>query len=237
MISLEPIQSLWIGHKLSPMHQLAIRSFLANRHPFHLYVYDCVIGLPEGVTLKDAGELLPEKEVFAYQTGPGKGSVAAFSNLFRYTLLFERGGWWVDTDVVCLRPFFGDYVFASERHATTGEVGLASCVIRCPRGSDVMKWCRDRSRDMDPATLKWGQTGPRLLAQAVRQFGLQHSVRPPSTFCPLDYKEFERVERGNFRLPDNSLSIHLWHEMWRRKDTHPRGNPGSIYRQLESLYG
>ena len=47
---------------------------------------------------------------------PDSGSLAAFSNLFRYKLLLERGGWWVDTDVICLRPFRvrDELVIASE---------------------------------------------------------------------------------------------------------------------------
>jgi hypothetical protein len=42
--------------------------------------------------------------VFFYgdRAGIGRGSVSAFSNLFRYYLLHQMGGWWVDADVVCL---------------------------------------------------------------------------------------------------------------------------------------
>lgn len=99
------IQSLWIGNRLSAMERLAIQSFLANGHDFHLYCYNDVEGLPAGTVVRDGNDILPESRIFAYADGFAKGSHAAFSNHFRYKLLLERGGWWVDTDVVCLRPF------------------------------------------------------------------------------------------------------------------------------------
>src|SRR6187401_3043571 len=87
------------------MERLAIRSFLANGHSFHLYAYDSIDGLPEGAVVKDGNKILPASQIFTYREGFAQGSPAAFSNFFRYKLLLDRGGWWVDTDVVCLRPF------------------------------------------------------------------------------------------------------------------------------------
>src|SRR4051812_10885773 len=90
------INGLWIG-QLSPLEQLCIRSFIVQGHPYHLYTYDALDNVPAGVTLQDAGQILPKSLIFRNQLGKGKGSVAAFSDLFRYKLLLERGGWWVDT--------------------------------------------------------------------------------------------------------------------------------------------
>ena len=46
------IQSLWVGEKLSVMEILSISSFLQKGHPFHLYVYDDVKGVPDGVNIE-----------------------------------------------------------------------------------------------------------------------------------------------------------------------------------------
>ena len=110
----DPIQSLWIGGELSPMEQLSIASFLAHGHEYHLYSYGEVGRLPKGAVLKNAEEILPKTAIFQYRQHP---SYAGFSNFFRYRLLLRKGGWWVDTDVVCLKPFAFDapYVFAAER--------------------------------------------------------------------------------------------------------------------------
>src|ERR1044072_9789319 len=101
----EVIQGLWIGRPLSGLERLSMTSFLRHGHEYHLYCYDDVREVPTGVLVKDANAILPAADIFTYQQGPGQGSLAAFSNVFRYRLLLERGGWWADTDAVCLRPW------------------------------------------------------------------------------------------------------------------------------------
>src|ERR1043165_5401661 len=110
------IQGLWIGPELSVMEQLSIVSFLRNGHDYHLYTYAELPNVPAGALIKDANAILPSSQIFQYKDRP---SYAGFSNHFRYKLLFEHGGWWADSDVVCLRPFdFADeYVFSSESAA------------------------------------------------------------------------------------------------------------------------
>ena len=206
------MQSLWIGARLSAMEALSIASFLHHGHEYDLFVYDDVANVPRGVTLRDAREILPRDRVFQYRQF---ASVSGFSNMFRYKLLVERGGWWVDTDVVCLRPFeFGsDHVFASE--IADGNVSVSSCVLRAPKGSDAMHYALDVCEAKDPQQLEWGETGPRLMAEVVDLFGLRDAVQPPQTFCPLRYDEWARV-LDDVALPDDAFAVHLWNEMWRR---------------------
>jgi len=82
---------LWIGPRLSALERLAMASFVANGHAVHLYTYEHVDGVPEGVDRLDAAEILPQSAVFTYADGFGKGSPSAFANRFRYKLLLERG--------------------------------------------------------------------------------------------------------------------------------------------------
>jgi hypothetical protein len=93
------IQSLWIGERLSTIERLSIQSFLTNGHEYHLYVYSDVGEVPSGVVLKDASSIIPRDGIFTT-----RGSLSIFSDWFRNELLFARGGYWVDLDVVCLRP-------------------------------------------------------------------------------------------------------------------------------------
>ena len=114
MKTLPVIQGLWIGNSLSTMEKLSILSFLKNGHPFHLYIYDDLEGVPEGTILKDASKVLTPDRIFKYKT---HNSYAGFANLFRYKLLHEKGNYWVDIDIICLRPFVhtAEHVFASQR--------------------------------------------------------------------------------------------------------------------------
>ena len=87
------INFLWIGSPLSAMETLSLSSFVAHGHPVNLYVYDEVRNLPPGVHVSDAGEIIPRSRIFRVGAPEEKGSFANFADLFRYTLLWEKGGW------------------------------------------------------------------------------------------------------------------------------------------------
>jgi len=213
------------------MEQLSIASFLENGHEYHLYVYDAVKNVPAGAVIKDANEILPASRIFQYKH---QASYAGFANFFRYKLLLERGGWWVDTDVICLKPFdfVDEYVFATELDGER-EV-ISSGVIKAPAGSDVMAYAWQRCDEKDPQQLKWGETGPQLMTEAVRRFSLEKYKKPYHYFSPLDYKEWRRVLEPGV-LYEDSYAIHLWNEMWRAagQDKNARYDRNCLYEQLK----
>lgn len=211
-----PIQSLWIGEALSPMERLSLGSFVAHGHEVDLYVYGEVANVPPGVRLRDASEILPASRIFRYRE---HDSVAGFANFFRYKLLFERGGWWTDADVVCLRPFtFADaYVFASE--ISYKRKNITNCVIYAQPGSPMMERAWQICEARDPSTIRWGETGPRLCTQLVAELGLERYVQPPEVFCPVEWANWQSLADPAARLPRLSRkthAVHLWNEMWRR---------------------
>ena len=95
----QTFQAFWFG-QLTACERLCIKSFLDNGHRYVLYSYDRDVDVPGGTEIADAGQIYPRDPVFFY----ANGSVSAFSNMFRWRLLYEKGGWWVDTDVFCLTP-------------------------------------------------------------------------------------------------------------------------------------
>ncbi|NBW98267.1 hypothetical protein EBR03_01710 [bacterium] len=215
------IQTLWIGPKLKPIHTASLKSFLNHHHEIHFYCYEPVEGIPDGITVKDASEILPSHQIFSYQQGPGKGSFSAFSNIFRYALLFKKGGIWVDTDIFCLTPWNFDstpYLFASETLTTESERITASCVIKTPPESPLMKYCWEESLKHSPESLQWGQIGPQLLNRAVHQFGLTSFIRPSWEFCALGWDETELLSNPQhfWQPPRRAMGLHLNHEMLRR---------------------
>jgi len=131
------IQSLWIGSSLSKLEQVCLKSFIDNGHEFHLYTYEDVDNIPEGIIIKDGNEILDKSEIFRYQNG----SVSAFSNLFRFTLLYKKGGIWVDTDVICVKPFLfeDEIVIMSEPDKYYNENIITSCFIKLPQNSLISK--------------------------------------------------------------------------------------------------
>jgi hypothetical protein len=102
------VHGLWINGNMTSLELLTIHSFIDHGYEFHFWTYNQSIqDLPQSVLLKDANEIIPTKEVFQYsnenQFGHGKGSYAGFSDIFRYKLLYEYGGWWTDMDITCLK--------------------------------------------------------------------------------------------------------------------------------------
>jgi hypothetical protein len=225
------IQSLWIGGELSPMEQLSIASFLHHGHTFDLYAYDEVTNVPQGTTLRDANEILPRERIFRYRE---HDTVSGFSNYFRYRMLLEKGGWWVDTDVVCLRPFDfeSDHVFASE--PTRDGRTPASCVIRAPRGSAAMQLAWERCDARDTSSIGWGETGPRLVKEIIRDCALEDFVQPPEVFCPVPFFAWRTIVDGAPpRFNGTTRAVHLWNDMWRRAGTSKNVvPPGTLYAEL-----
>ena len=236
----EIIQGLWIGPALSVMERLSISSFLAHGHDYHLYVYDDVRGVPAGAVVKDAGVILPASMVFQYRDFK---SYAGFSNFFRYKLLLDRGGWWADADIVCLRPFDFDerhvFVFSSEL-SRGGEEVVNAGVIKSPAGADAMAYAWGTCAAKDAGRLVWGETGPGLVAETVRRFSLESYVQPPGVFCPVPLFEFEKVvEPGaSWEFGEATRAVHLWHEAWRRVglDKDRQYHPDCLYERLKRRY-
>jgi mannosyltransferase OCH1-like enzyme len=206
------------------MEQLCIRSFLAHGHSFQLYVYGDVKNIPEGTTVKDGNAILSHTEFFVPETGYCRGSPSAFSNIFRYALLYKKGRMWVDMDVVCLRPFDfrEEFVFASQRQPDGSTVVNANVIGAAPH-SPIMKQCFEeasalRQRFMKPEESLAVLTGPVLLDRAVRDHALEKFVRAPETFCPVPYWEMKHLTNPAYQLPvtDQTYAVHLWHENWRQ---------------------
>jgi hypothetical protein len=203
-------QSLWVGGALSPLEIACIRSFLARGHAFRLYCYDDVANAPAGCERADARDIVAASEVFAYGHGREQGSYAGFADLFRYKLLLDRGGWWVDTDVVCLatdvpEPRIG---LAPEQ---PGRINGA--IMRFPAGHPAMQAA---GKDIG-----WCDTGPVCVTAIVERFALAPLLAAQHAYYPLHWSEYTALilpERRAFvreRL-SGATFLHLWNEMFRR---------------------
>ena len=240
----EIVRGLWIGPRLSSLEQLSIRSFLQNGHPYHLYAYDPVEAVPEGTTVLRAEDVLPRGRIFRYGSA---ASYAGFANLFAYKVLLDRGGYWTDCDMVCLRPlsFAAPYVLPAER-GERGSPVVNNCIIKSPAGSEFMRRACEFADGKRGEELRWGETGPQLITRLVRELGLQQYVAPPVVFCPIDHWEWWRAISGTLAsrvrlrllITRRTHAVHLWNERWRRnhadKDaTYP---PRSLYARLQARY-
>ena len=114
---MKEVQSLWVGPQLSILEVMCIKSFQRVGHTFILYTYEKVKNVPKGTIIKDANTIIKKKNLFDF-----KSSLLPFSDIFRYTMLYKNGGYWVDLDMIALKPldFKEPYVFSSERTIQKG---------------------------------------------------------------------------------------------------------------------
>jgi mannosyltransferase OCH1-like enzyme len=231
------VQGLWIGSDLSAMEHLSISSFLKNGHEYHLYTYGHVGNIPAGTVVKDGEEILPSSMIFQYQQHK---SYSAFSNFFRYKLLLEKGGWWIDTDLVCLKPFDfpEEYVFSSER--AVGKEFINSGAIKAPAASGLLAYAWEICQKKNREELVWGEIGPRLMADAIKRFSLERYVKRYDVFCPIGYSEWNKILDSDitWEFGEETYAIHLWNEFWRRadQDKNRRYHPNCLYEQLNRKY-
>lgn len=232
------IHGLWIGTELSYMEQLTIRSFVRHGYTFNLWLYGSFSHeLPEGCVGRDASEIIQAESIFRYknksQFGIGKGSISGFSDIFRYKLLHDVGGWWVDMDVTCLKPFNYDEPYFFREHHSLPLVGN---ILKAPKGSALMWACyQEASVSVDENNRDWHKP-IEILAGNVKRFGLEKYI--VSGVSNTD--EWHKVKyfvAGNAKLPNGWCFIHWCNEVWRSNNISKNNMVyGSVYGKLLLSY-
>jgi len=149
-----------------------------------------------------------------------RGSLACFSDFFRYKLLAQEGGWWFDTDVVCLAPsdaFAGDPPnvagFENASVVANGVLTLEPSVAH-----DLFDAAMDLGRSKG-WRFAWGDVGPRLV---TRHLGALPSERrwlaPTSVFYPYEsgmaLQALDPDRRDEIAsLANGARTFHLWNEI------------------------
>jgi hypothetical protein len=231
------IQSFWYGKTISTMEKLCISSFLKNGHTVDIYTYDDIADLPSGTNQLDANLILPKANIF-YDSA---GGIAAFSDWFRYKMLYEKGGWWIDLDMICLKPFniIEDYCFATENFSSNYQTGITCCVIKSPARAEFLKIILERIESSAPhRDIEWGTYGPGLIHSVLQEFDSAQYIMPVHTFCPVDWTDMGTIAHEERDLPSDALAIHMWNNLWRINniDKEKTYHPNSIYEQLKTKY-
>lgn len=209
-MNLPVIQSLWIDGALSRMERLAVQSFIDNGHEFHLYTYGKVGNVPSATVIRDGNDILPKGKIF---TNQHSNSLGPFSDWFRYALLAANGGFWVDMDIICLKPFDfePDIVFAD-----TPNGGFHTAVLKFPAKHPCMLWLSDYC-----ASIPEPENTPHFhffhqLTVAINRFQLGRYALPATTFYPLEVNPYQHLFGGgnskNAENPHsfgNAYAIHL----------------------------
>jgi len=223
----DPIHCFWSDALLNAMSHLSLQSMIRQGHPVKLYTYDDVATMqalvPPGVVVVDAGSVVPAS---IYQHAVIHSEIRYFSDIFRYAVLHEHGGWWLDTDIVLLKPlnFGAPHVFSAQWSGVENGHACAGGVMRAPKGSLHMAnlYALSRQRLLDERRVEYGAVGPLLLSEYLLLSDdeeLRSSILPPTTFNAIDWHEvdlFTTESRAGFELLSDPrvTGIHLWAKMW-----------------------
>ncbi|EEE38106.1 hypothetical protein RKLH11_1947 [Rhodobacteraceae bacterium KLH11] len=232
--SLPTIAGFWYGSDLSWLEVLCIRSFLDNGHRFILYCPDQIGGVPEGVDIRPASDVLWPPP-FAL-SGNTRLRVAVFSDIFRLRMLQKTDFLWADLDAYCVRSFDfqSAYVFAPAGNGT-----FPNGVLRLPSASPTLARMLDFVTAQNPTqpwrgprlqrknrtriqngerwgieALPWGCSGPKALSYFLRKTGEEQHALPPDTLYPLAREELWKLHRPGIRPQqierDGVHSVHVY---------------------------
>jgi len=253
------VQSLWIGDPLSNLEKLCVQSFLDHGHAFHLYVYDDVQGIPAGVTVKDANEIIPSSKIFYTR----KKYVAPFSDWFRYALIAKRGGVWVDMDTICIKPFdFEEEIVFGYTELLRASIGI----LKFPKNHFLMReldsFCRNHTevRPWDSATdkqqkkhrsfrhqkekISYQAFGTQIFDKAIRHYGLEGYGKPYMYFYSLNHDNAKTLFDDSFRdgigLYPTTHSMHISNKVLGKIsgiDKNSNFSEHSLFEQLKRKHG
>jgi hypothetical protein len=238
---MQKFRSFWLGDCLPLYQRLAMKSFIDFGHEYVLYGYK-KFDVPAGVELRDANEMLPESRVFFYgeRAGVGRGSVTAFSNLFRYYLLCRMNDWWIDADVVCLSEAVPN---AEIFMGWEDEHRIGTAILKFPEESGIVVALRSFAESAG-VDIEWGTTGPILLTRLAKERNLLDSATAQSLAYPVHFMDALHIlipARRNELLEkiQGKPFLHMWNEIMRRAVIFPwmAPRPGSLVAELFKRHG
>ena len=105
-----------------------------------MFSYNLKMIVPKWLTLRDAEEILPQDEVLRSKDG----RLTIDANRFRWALLQKLGGWWIDPDVVLMKPDMPDSEVFYGNLDAFGQVPTG--VLKFPVGHKLLDEALVRSR-------------------------------------------------------------------------------------------
>jgi hypothetical protein len=233
----QTFRSFWYGAALSPFESMCLSSFIKNGHRFELFAYDTLV-VPSGVVLRNANEVVPVQRLDQLEI-----ATAAFADLFRYHMLAQYGGWWVDTDIVCLSsevpnrvPFF---VWQDENLINNAilRFNADECVPRRLLANAEARLSGSGTK------LEWGALGPLLLTELLKELHLSTVAYPPRIAYAIPWQNgTDLLDPSKFSAVASKISdapfLHLWNEILRinNVDKYVRPARGSYLARLFEIY-
>lgn len=236
MQKLPVISSMWIGHSLSFLECLCLKSFVDAGHRTKLYTYAPVENVPDCVEIADANIIMPARD---FIVNAHSGKAGPHADKFRYHLLSKSDEIWVDTDAYCVKPFPDESYYFGHHFRDV----IANGVLRLPKTSRTLSNLleftsqeypelpegfpflrrsvraeydarRAAGNPMHVSELPWEIWGPFALTHFARLNDEDKHSTGKDVLYPITGGEIARVLqmpwRAKIELPEEATSVHFY---------------------------
>jgi hypothetical protein len=221
------VQGFWQG-PLTTMERLSMQSVMAQGHAYHLFTYDPPAGVPVGVVVKDACDIVPESEAATFRCAQ------QLSDYFRIKLLLDKGGWHSDLDVVLLRPL--DFPANLCFYRDHDESAISLALAKAPAGSPFLTHCAKYIELLsaeERANLSWQEIGTDFVTGAIEYFKLAQFAQSGRTFDPIHWTRVRDLVDPTVEFDlSESYAVHLFHAVWNKGPDDRRGTGFDLGQEL-----
>jgi len=214
---------------------------LRQNYKVRLFCYDSITNVPAGIDIADAREIMPRQELLVHRA---TGSPALGTNKFRYLIMKKGLGYWLDTDVIMIKPLPAeDYIFGWQ-----DEHLICNAVFYLSQNSSILSdicdfvsqqypippFYDDATRSdleqklqsgqpVDVRDMGWGVYGPQALTFFVRKNGLLHFAKPREDFYPIHWTQAHVLLSSKYEVSElittSTIAVHLWNQVLRYPST------------------
>ena len=218
------IRSFWFGNPMNWICDLSMKSYIRQGHKFELYTYED-FPVPKGVMIMDANKIVPESASFQMMNSVDgiRGRYSTFANIFRYKLLFDKGGVWSDLDSICIKPLIFDndieVMFATEGSKSGIEINNCNIFVANSGNALFGKLYKSSvSKDID--SLEHLSFNKKFIIETMEEMGIDWMtyVSPKEMFCPIPWYKIHQIfsSKNEFNLMGmmkNTYAIHIYNNI------------------------
>lgn len=202
-----------------------INSFVKNNFVVNLWSFNN-FNLPS-VNFCNIEQFYKLSDIQKFSQDGKQGSLAVFSDAVRYHILKKFGGWWFDTDCFCFRDQSDFFQLTQDKKIVAGwedSTNINGAVLNFV-DSELAGKAFDLFTEISTEknnSFKWGDIGPKLITQLIKENNLESNVQPYNYFYPIHYKNtLDMFDESKFVETStsckNSYILHLWNEILRKK--------------------
>lgn len=244
------VQTLWIGDELNELANLAIKSWLDLGYHIDLYTdawkEDDVLQ-DKRVNQIDARDIWDFDDV---------GEILPFSDLWRFKLLYQKGGVWLDADMVLLEHLPYDKILISSEYTMKSGAFKSKLPYVCNIGAlrfqkhdkilkRIIKKIEDKTKGSTFCDNMF------IFRRVIKNCDYAQYVKDPSMFCGLSwwdaremyYDEEYKIKYSVEPLSNNvilqhSIGVHCWNNFTYNKHSidFDTINNNSLFYHLRELF-